>query len=92
MHMVNNFASSCPQCRKLLRIIALVGIRNNARYRVKYISSKDNFLSDSLSGLDYATFWRVAPPSMSMSPTPIDMRMVPLSRIWKDEVNYLKDF
>ena len=49
VHMVNNTSSSCPNCMYLLRIIVLNGLRHNRRVFAKYISTKDNFLSDALS-------------------------------------------
>ena len=36
MHMVNSLASSCPQCMKLIRIIALQRIAFNRRVKVLY--------------------------------------------------------
>ena len=88
--MVNNLASSCIQCRKLIRIIALCGIRYNFRVVVRFVRSKDNNLSDALSRLQFKQFWDLAPRSMSVNLTQIDECLLPMARIWEDESNYLK--
>ena len=46
--MVNNLASSCSQCRKLIRLLAFNSIKYNLKIFVRYISSKRNWLSDAI--------------------------------------------
>ena len=42
LHMVNNLASNCAQCMKLIRILTLNNLQFNRRVFVKYVKSKDN--------------------------------------------------
>ena len=56
MYMVNTSASTCSQCRKLIRILTLCNIRYNNRIIVRHIRSKDNLLLDALSRLDFDRF------------------------------------
>ena len=65
MSMVNKLALSCQQCMKLIRIIALEGIRRNQKVVVRYVKSADNLLSDSLSRIKMSTFWDNAPSTMA---------------------------
>ena len=83
--MVNNFASSCVQCRKLIRILALQGICSNRRVKVQYIRSKDNILSDALSRLDFKRFWKNAPPSMNQIPDKLSEFLWPITKVWDDK-------
>ena len=89
MHMVNNLTSSCMQCMKLLRILALQGIRNGRRVKVAFSKSKNNVLADALSRLDFARFWHNAPKTMH--PTPCEMRVMlwPIEKIWSNSFNIL---
>ena len=57
--MINNMTSSCRNCMYLLRLLTLNNLVNNQRVFAHYISSQDNFLSDSLFRLQFQHFWRV---------------------------------
>ena len=46
--MINNCVSSCANCMYLLRVIILDNFKYNRRVFARYISTKQNFLSDSL--------------------------------------------
>ena len=48
LHMVNNAASSCTQCRKLIRILTLDGIKNKRTLFVRHVRSENNDLADAL--------------------------------------------
>ena len=61
VHMVNNFASSCEQCMKLLRILTLDCIRRNRRVFVLYVRTNLNKLADALSTRKFVKFWEIAP-------------------------------
>ena len=89
MHMVNNYASSCMQCMKLIRVIALQGIAFSHRVRVLYIRSKQNILPDALSRLDFKRFWRAAPASMHKTPTNLPEQLWPVEQVWNDSFNIL---
>ena len=82
--MINNITSKCKNCMFLLRQITLNGLRYNRRVSAKYVSTKSNFLADSLSRLDIAKFKRLAPPTMNPSPDTINDSFWPVSKIWID--------
>ena len=80
--MVNNLASSCEHCMRLIRILALDGIMCNRRVFVKHIRSEDNVLSDALSRLDFKRFWSNAPEEMNGLPDPIPEALLPIEKVW----------
>ena len=93
VHMINNTASSCRQCRKLIWILVKDGIRRNRRLFCKHIKTSENILSDALSRLDYPRFWRHAQPTMKSLPDHPDQRLWPLEKIWRDDTaHYLSQF
>ena len=57
VHMISNTASSCSKCMKLIRILVLNNIVHNRRLFTQHIRSEDNFLTDSLSRLNFKCFW-----------------------------------
>ena len=87
MHMVNNLASSCSQCMKLIQIIALQGIVHGRRVRVIFVRSKNNILADTLSRMDFDHFWRHAPKSMSTKPCLLPCSFWPIQKVWDNPFN-----
>ena len=85
IHMVNNFASSCEKCRKLIRLLALQGIQLSRRVRVKYIRSKKNILSDALSRLDFNCFWKHAPKGTNQKPDQLSATLWLITKVWQDD-------
>ena len=83
--MVNSFTSRCPKCMKILRLLALDGIKYNRRVFVKYVKSKANTLADTLSRLDYRKFWKHAPTTMKAWPDTIPGHIWPIEKIWYNE-------
>ena len=81
--MLNNMASSCRNCMFLLRLLTLNNLINNRRIFARHISSEANFLSDSLSRLQFERFWRLAPPGMDRFPSTILTLVWPLLKIWQ---------
>ena len=81
-NMVNSLASSCEQCRKLIRILALDGIQKNRRVFIRYISSKFNILADALSRGKMRLFWRVAPKTMNKIKNKIPDCVWPVEKLW----------
>ena len=69
--MVNNLTSSCKNCMTLLRIMVLNGLQHDRRVFVRYITSKDNFLSDALSRQDLVRFRRLGGNKMNEYPDSI---------------------
>ena len=94
VYMANKLASNCPQCMKLLRIIALESITCNRKVIVKHIKSEDNVLSNSLSRLNLKRFWRYAPVSMNRYRDDIKEIdcMWPMQKLWQSDHEYLPTF
>ena len=92
VHMVNTMASNCYQCRKLIHILALDGMKKNRHILVKYVRSSDNTLSDALSRLDFKHFWKYAPKDMNRTPSKIDSRLLPPESLWVNDQHYLSLF
>ena len=79
--MVNKMTSSCKNCMKLLRILVLKCLYYNVRVFVRYIDTKSNVLSDSLSRMQIKKFRKLA-PGADLRPTPIPARIWPPSKLW----------
>ena len=73
--MVNNLSSSCPHCMTLIRILVLNGLKFNRRVFAQYLTTKQNFLSDTLSRGQLERFFRLAPLTMSHSPDCLSEQM-----------------
>ena len=83
--MCNSMVSHCPQCMKILRLMALDGIRFNRKVKVRYFKSKLNILADALSRLDFQRFWEHAPESMNSWPDRIPEKIWPITKIWYNQ-------
>ena len=83
VQMVNNYTSSCQNCMRLLRVLVLDCLIHNHRITVEYVTSKDNFLADSLSRGDYVKFWRKAPKTMKRSLENLPAELWPIGQVWK---------
>ena len=86
-HMVNNQTSGCKYCMVLIRKLVLKSLHYNFRLTVRYISSKDNFLSDSLSRLKVELFrWQATTIGLfpAEKPTPLSQELWPLSALWDE--------
>ena len=81
VHIVNNTTSSCAQCMKLIRILVLNCMKYNRRVKAKFVSTKNNGITDSLSRLQFQRFRRLA-PEMSDELHEIDKRVWPITKFW----------
>ena len=90
IHMVNNTASSCVQCMKLLRILVLDSIRANRRLFALYVNTRDNFLADSISRMNFSKFRRLAPATMKPVCESISPKLPLPEELWNLEFDYLK--
>ena len=81
VHMINTTASGCTNCMVFLRLVVLQGLVYNVRISAKYVSSKDNFLADSLSRLDLRRFRHLG-PQMEILATPVPTELDPVQKIW----------
>ena len=80
--MINNCVSTCANCMYLLRLVMLDNLKHNRRVFAAYVSSKNNYLLDALSRLNYKKFWSLAPEGTSKYPTMISPSVWPASQIW----------
>ena len=87
--MVNSLALTCVQCRKLIRILALDGMRWNRRLFVKHVRTESNELADSLSRQNLRRFWKHAPNSMNKMPDSIVGGLWPPQNVWFNDDTYL---
>ena len=88
VHMVNNLASSCPLCMKLIRMMVLGNIRNHRKIVCHHIRSVDNILSDALSCMDFTRFNKFAPATMSQYKDKVPACLWPINKFLHDK-NYL---
>ena len=79
--IVNGLASHCKNCMHLLRMLTLNNLRFNRRVFVKYISTKNNFLADSLSRLDIKGFLSKA-GIVEKYPSPLAEQIWPVQKVW----------
>ena len=90
LYMVNKLGSNCPQCMKLIRILALESIIWNRKLIVKHIRSEYNILLDSLLRLNLKKFWKLAPENMNPDMDNMtDLPIWPVCKIWAQQDNYL---
>ena len=82
VYMINNSASSCTQCQKLIRIITLLNLRANRRLFARHLSTHLNLLPDALSRLNFKKFWALAPREMAKQPCNLPKVFWPPSKIW----------
>ena len=82
IQMVNQLTSTCPQCMKMIRLIALFSIENNVKIEVKFVASKLNGLADSISRMNMKRFWQLAKPETHPYPTRLPGGITPVTKIW----------
>ena len=87
VHMINNCASSCVQCLKLIRLLTIDNIRANRRVFCLHIGTKLNLLADSLSRFNFSKFWQFAPREMKQSPDII--QLVEPETLWQSNSGYI---
>ena len=80
--MINQTTSSCKNCMKLIRMLVLNNLRNNTRIFAKHVTSRDNFLADAPSRLDFARFWRLAPQGTKKFPEKLPRDLWPPTHLW----------
>ena len=80
VRMVNNLASSCLHCMKLIRVLVVDGLIHNRKITCRHIRSENNVLSDALSRLDFKRFWANAPSTMCSQSDTIAVKIWPIDR------------
>ena len=69
----------------LIRKLTLISLVNNVRIFAKYIPTKENSLSDSLSRYQMSRFWDLVEKkklNMDQMATPIPEEYWPVTKIW----------
>ena len=82
VQMVNSLMSGCKNCMYLIQLLTLDNLIHNRRVFAKHLHSEQNYLSDALSRMQFKRFWRLAPPSIKKTPTPLSDKVWPASKIW----------
>ena len=81
--MVNSTSSDCKNCMFLLRILVLDGLLHNRRVTVRYVESRKNKKADALSRMKLDLFFKYAPKSRKLDPSPLPKKLWPASKIWQ---------
>ena len=87
VHVINAASSSCKYCMKLARLIILTCLSYNVRIFAKYVTTKDNDLSDALSRNQMKRFWDIVHTSgisMENMPCEVPIELVPVTQFWSD--------
>ena len=85
MNMVNYTTSGCKFCMILIRKLTLLCLIKNVKLFVRYIWSKDNSLSDSLSRLNFREFYRLTKDKgFDTYPTFLDIEIWPVDKLWRE--------
>ena len=81
--MINQMSSTCPHCMHLIRILVLNSLKFNRRVFGRYLTSKQNYLSDALSRGKIDKFKKLAPKTVNEYPDKLNKLMWPASKLWK---------
>ena len=81
MGMINKLSSKCKNCMILLKTLTLNGLTYNRRIYAKYVSTKENFLADSLSQGQMSRFRKLG-PHMNTTPDVIHHELWPMTKVW----------
>ena len=85
VHMINNYASSCPNCMVLIRLLVLKTLQYNFRVFTKYVRSQDNDIADCLSRLQFHHFAQLRKQyRLKAVAEPIPVTLDPITKVWKD--------
>ena len=81
--MVNNTTSSCKNCMVLIRFLVLHCLIHNVKLMVKYINTKSNAISDSLSRFQTTRFELLTKDmDMDTCPTPVPEILCDVLQLW----------
>ena len=85
IEMVNNTTAKCKNCMVLIRLLVLECLTQNIRVFARYVKSRDNFYSDSLSRMNLNHFWELAEQNgkrFKNVESTIPQDIWPISKIW----------
>ena len=82
VHMINEMTSSCKQCMYLLQLLVLNGLQRKRWLSAKFISTKDNFLSDALSRGQMSHFRRLG-QDMNNKGDSVCEAIWPIEKVWQ---------
>ena len=81
LSMINNLTSSCKNCMVLIHLMTLNGLQHNRRVTANYVSTKNNYLADSLSHGQITRFHKLR-PHMKPEQETICAKLWPLCKLW----------
>lgn len=79
--MINNASTKCKVCMEMIRLVTLTSMKYNCRFFSKWISTKENGVTDALSRLEFGRFRRLA-PNMDKEPLPPPVVLCPMKDRW----------
>ena len=83
--MVNATSSSCKNCMVLIRLLVLQGLILNIRIYARHVKGSLNFLSDSLSRLQFNRFKCLQDEHnkyFKLDPEPFPSDLWPMQKLW----------
>ena len=86
--MLNSTTSGCKHCMILLRKLMIKCLEHNTRIFAVHVESSKNYISDSLSRLQFTRFIRLTKnrkPKMDSLPMQLSEELWPLTKIWKSK-------
>ena len=90
-NMLNHITSGCSNCMYLIRLVTLENFKHNRRLFVHYVKSRENVFADSLSRLDFNTFWsNMVRKKLKMNalPTGLPAIITPVTKIWNNAQSF----
>ena len=84
VHIVNNLTSGCQNCMVLVRLITLECMVQNVKVIAKYVTSKNNGISDALSRLQFNRFAELTGKlDMNAQSETVLESIWPIRKIWE---------
>ena len=83
VHMINGMTSSCKNCMFLLRLLMLNNLKFSRRLAARYVSTKDNFLADTLSCNQMSRFRKLGPAMDEFPYCNLPSNIWPISKVWQ---------
>ena len=81
--MINRSSNRCKNCMVLIRLITLHSLKYNTRVFARWIKSKLNGPSDTLSRLQLQRFWSLMADDTDSFMTPIPEELWSMAKIWQ---------
>ena len=83
VNMINKSSYTCRNYMYLIRLLTLSGLLDNRRVFARHVAGINNSLADSLSRLQFDSFWKLPPGTMARMPSAINRLIWPPSKMWQ---------